>query len=721
MTLTFPLIQDTAERAPYNPADLSDQAVHCLVTIAPGVSVKAYADGDNVWVEGTAVTFNVGWGRGNTEVAPFIEVRVIGNAAERILEQSWTLGDIYSWNPRRQNGSRPIGSGTSDHRKESVPFAFLPIEITVIATGLKQEGVLAFKRPESAAIVDASVPEADPGKRTVSCSVDFFGYSWIWESDLNWSTVGNMLEHGRCIQGADRLWERFLALNAPESVRVDRKGSSAIEKRKDIAPNLARLAKDSPVDFLFLEWLHDGQVTQKTSNNKLLTAFLETVGTSYDHLLKAVRLARSTAHVQTEELMYPGKSYARVERHLLSQRGMCERLPGAAESLQATQAKSDWTKREGNTGKAEGLGIDQAKYPLLYEEVVSGRISTFLFQQPGGEAVNLEFPIWEKALARKGWPEVIRDICANVSGRKTYERDLTPYLSFLFRIEAYLDKHAPAAKKGKGWRAIPRFVQSTAELELNDDAKEGTVKKRSAFTPVADNEARTITVPYVAVAVSGAYTTWCYSRHYHVFQEGMTDPESEGIVVSDLEEKLNGRDDYGLMFFTLTGSATSRGYPTFLVIFERRPTSGSTFVHFHRVHPNRSKDGKKTPACHLVQECYRYMAGNIRAEDIVAQQGDLIFLHVREGIGAKGVKEPRPISEFESHRFEQGSGEAVTLYESTAKEPKNRLGFLVAPTGMAVRHPEHEDIEFLPEGTYEVRRCKSYENNPVAVWSFNHD
>lgn len=41
------------------------------------------------------------------------------------------------------------------------------------------------------------------------------------------------------------------------------------------------------------------------------------------------------------------------------------------------------------------------------------------------------------------------------------------------------------------------------------------------------------------------------------------------FMPTELELKLNGRDDYGLMFYTLTGTSTATGYPTFLIIFER--------------------------------------------------------------------------------------------------------------------------------------------------------
>jgi hypothetical protein len=96
----------------------------------------------------------------------------------------------------------------------------------------------------------------------------------------------------------------------------------------------------------------------------------------------------------------------------------------------------------------------------------------------------------------------------------------------------------------------------------------------------------------------------------------------------DVEEKLNGRDDYGLMFYTLTGSAQGRGYPSFLIIFERRKSG--THVHFHRTHPSRSKDGDYNPVHNWIRVCYNWMVGNVNKDLIRYQQGDLVFTAMTE-------------------------------------------------------------------------------------------
>lgn len=533
------------------------------------------------------------------------------------------------------------------------------------------------------------------------------GRSWYDSADYFWPP--SLVEHLRLGDFSETTREDFIAHVAMKSSGGE-KGVAATLKKKDIAPNLSRLAREEPSLWTLLEGLKDGDTRGGVSNNQMLAVFLSAHGTSYDALVKGLRDTARGAWYDQDRL---------TDAHGTA-RHIAECLPGVRPwllaKLRTKAAARARLSAATNSAAADLLSIPEQEYPLLYKAVSAGDIPRGVFNQPGkeGQPVNREWAIWEKALGRKGWAKVIFEICANASRRSTYERDITPYLAFLFKIEGYLGRHTEGRKK---WSAMPKFVDSQWELEM-DEATSGTTKRRSALTPEADNESRTITVPYTAMSVDGMRTTWCYSRHYHVFEEGLTDPESEGIVVRDLEPKLNGKDDYGLMFYTLTGSVTNRGYPTFLIIFERRVLSG-TFVHFHRVHPCRSKKGVNTPACNLIEACYQYMAGNVPASEVVAQQGDLIFLRATQP--GTAVKDAVPVSEFESHRFVAHDGTPVKLWESTAKQPSNRLGYIQSPGPFAVRHPEHDDIGELPGGTYEVRRCKSYENNPSGVWSLTID
>jgi hypothetical protein len=403
-------------------------------------------------------------------------------------------------------------------------------------------------------------------------------------------------------------------------------------------------------------------------------------------------------------------------------RAMCMRFPTAIKADAKVRAKDEWNMRVGLSAQAQGLGIHPRRHKNLMRAVSTGKIALSMFHTTGDplNLINVEFDLWERALRRKDWSDIIINICNSVTNKNRFEKHVTPYLSFLFKVEKYLRRHT-----GRNWTAFPKLVNSEAQLEMQERDENGTVKTRSALTPVADNEKNTITVPYAGLKMYGAQTTYCYSKHYFVFEQDTIDEVSGSVVVNELEKKLNGRDDYGLMYYTLDGSIEAQGYPTFLIIFERRKHTLTgdpkpfTFVHFHRVHPSRKKNGKMVPACRLVEECYRYMAGNIRAEEIFAQQGDLIFL--QQGNLDLPVADGKAVAEFESHKFATKPGDSlVKLWPNEAKSIKNRLGFINSEQGFVLEHPEHEWVTF-PAGYYEIRRCKSWEANPSAVWSYTFD
>jgi len=709
-----------------------------------------------------------------------VTIEVIGEAfTKEILHEEWNEVNrkwVQSTSLHTYNLTDDEGNATIQ-----VPMAYLNLRFSAAAAE-SQDGTFAFCQPWSGvAVLD---PDGGP---EVTVTSNFYGMTRTWKESLLFKVVitrtlrptspysyyGNNpsyydlksvhdpmpsmqrhLKKSILTDGKDAWWDRFFKINPDlANLAVDPdKGLAAIFKKKDIKANMERLAADDPTGFAFFQWLRDGRTKEKRCNNNLLVAMLNTVGTDFDKLKAALRDARNEAF--TEDGIDGVSSYRASENWQAdksnsqdfwfgTRRRICLSLPGSKERNDDLAAKADWSKQKDLGKQADGLGVDEGKFPLLRKAIVEGKIPTAIFRQPNMSPVNMEFPIWEKSLARPGWDKVIYEITADAGRRGTYDRDVTPYLAFLFRIEKYLDRHAPGSNK-KSWKAMPTYVESQWALEMDDDAGTGTIKRRSAFTPVADNDTLVITVPYVAVCVSGVRTQWCYSQYYHVFEEGMTDPESGGIVVNDYEEKLNGRDDYGLCYYTLTGTDTARGYPTLLIIFERlrshveiQPQAGTkkvpglvgygiqekTRVHFHRVRPCRSKDGIITPACKLVEACYQFMAGNVPATDIAAQQGDLMFIQCTNDpikAGAKvaaEVQEGRAL-EFESHKFlPLGENGFMRLYESEAKQPANRLGFLWAPNGLKVEHPEHENIPALAEGWWEIRRAKSWEANPKAIWS----
>ncbi len=745
------IAQKFKDETPQDNADLFT----CEVEVIPGVKLKAYAWGNHVFVEDNHDVWQ-SWRVGNKRVEsdePFITVRVVSDKAYtkkvmRNVRREKPLTD-YERRYGRHSGQMhwvetelldgyTEGSGhyNNGYVDNEIPFAYLQIEVSTEGAE-PVVGEFKFQQPTFGTAV-----LGDEATGEVTVSSNFFGMTREWNNFIHphthlrkrddyysdryekqhnspLSVLKHHLTDSTCPDGADEWWKRFLA---KAHLTNDLKGLAAVLKKKTIKPAMARLETESPVDFAFFRWLQDGRTVDKQRNNSLLAAMLKSIGDDYDKLVAALRKARTDASVGTGGMSY---SYWQRDNNDDARRAVCLNLPGAKEKVEEQAAKADFRKAKTAAGKADGLGVDAKKYPKLRKAIESGDIPISVFTQPDGNPVNREFAIWEKSLKRKGWAEAIGEIAKDAGRRSTYEKDITPYLSFLFRIEKYLKRHTKQT-----WKAEPKYVQSQWELEMDDDATQnGTSKRRSAFTPVADNETNIITVPYVAVHIGGRRAQWCYSMQYHVFEEGLIDAISGGVIVSDLEKGLNGRDDYGLMYFTLTGTSIARGYPTFLIIFERREQQGSsTFVHFHRVHPCRSKNRVPTPACQLVERCYQYMAGNIPADDIQAQQGDMIYIpHTNDPIAAKAKVDPNVQVgaglNFESHNHVALDGEqAIKLYTSTAKTPRNRLGFIQVPTGgMAVRHPEHDDIENLPEGWYEIRRARSYENNPVAVWSLTID
>lgn len=710
----------------------------CRIPIGFGYDVVAYQVSDKpgkVFLDAVTSRTEYGYTRDHNgyfhvahadvqDVEPFVSVEVVGEAYTKkveVADRSWHFGrggnttktEVATYGGGSQwDGSRHVDV-------PGIPYQHLKVRVAMLDGTGEVEVEFRFERPEAGKLVPRS------GRPQADVALEFYGTKLTWTIDLaTYPAFHRALTRYEFPEGRDALWAWWLAVRGVDPAKRDLAGVKAVEFRKDIRPNVERLEKEEPLLWKFFAWLHDGKTREKTSNNKLLVAMLEKVGTSYDDLRAEVRRALDT--VQDTEVV---SEYSLTENLGELSRNVCLGLVGAGDKVAEGKAKAQWQYAKGAKAQALVLGVDEARHPLLMARLEAGDISLNLFHEAGQEdnLINVEFDLWERSLARDGWADTLVEIAGNASARTTYSKRVTSYLAFLFRIERYLDRHAPRAD-GSRWKAMPRFVQSQWELEMDEPTEEGTSKKRSAFTPVADNDAGTITVPYVAMSVSGVRTTWCYSETYFVAEEGAEDPvfEAGGVYENELAEKLNGRDDYGLCFFTLTGTDRNTGYPTFLVIFERTTRHG-TRVHFHRVHPSRKRgpNGTETPPNRLVEECYRYMAGNIRAEQILHQQGDILLLSAT-GPGksvddAKGVL----VRGFENHAFVarevDGIASPVRLVRSQAKGRDNLLGWLHAPTGMRMPHPEHEPVEGIAPGWYEVRRCKSWEANPTSVWTLNID
>jgi hypothetical protein len=163
------------------------------------------------------------------------------------------------------------------------------------------------------------------------------------------------------------------------------------------------------------------------------------------------------------------------------------------------------------------------------------------------------------------------------------------------------------------------------------------------------------------------------------------------------------------LFYTLTGSASGRGYPTFLIIFEKR--KNNTHLHFHRVNPSRSKDGDYNPVNRWIERTYNYMCGNINKNNIVAQQGDLVFVRIDKELEFTGK-----VNSFDKHMF----ASPVAHAEGPKERSSNILCYVLLETDNELQHTEHENVQ-IPAGKYAIHQCRSYENSPRGSFSLRID
>ncbi len=382
-------------------------------------------------------------------------------------------------------------------------------------------------------------------------------------------------------------------------------------------------------------------------------------------------------------------------------------LPGY-EALRKEALKSQGGRALGKMiADIDAIHFDEAKYPLIASLIRDSTIpvSTF-FRKEGDETYflyNDNWGLFEEFLTKHR--EVGIELARLASQRSTYEKSLMSYMYFvLYALPEYLEKYT-----GKPWKCFPKIVESTNELEPETSPSGQTTKRRSALTPIVDNEKCEVIVPYACLKVYGRSTTYTYSLNYSVIHRGLSIEGS--TCTTDVEEKLNGRDDYGLMFYTLTGSETGRGYPTFLIIFERLE-KGKTRVHFHRTHPLRSKGGESNPVHNWIRTCYNWMVGNVNLDRVKAQQGDLVFVSV-DAIPEGEVTE---VNSYDSHMF----AKPVRFTPYNRKETQNILGYLELSEPTELNHTEHM-IRVIPAGKYELRQCRSWEANPKGIWSLRID
>jgi hypothetical protein len=468
---------------------------------------------------------------------------------------------------------------------------------------------------------------------------------------------------------------------------------------QQLQPHLERmLSEGKNEEALRLFWALQSYNTS-SSKVRIGTVLTETLsGQDYDSIVKTMEDAFTVA----EDDDFDRKVYNLA---------WVEKLP-AFKMKRKEVIKKDTSKAIGlMVQELDSIALDENSYPKTYEALVNGEIPISLII-PDKESyfqINNTWELWEEMLTK--FPETTIKIAKAAASRRLYEKDLMSYFYVILRdMPAYLKKHT-----GDDWQCAPTLVDT--EEALNPPViEEGrrTTKTRSALTPVADNETKIVTIPYASLRISGYATQYCYSHSYHILKEGFT---LEGqVVMRDLETKLNGRDDYGLMFYTLTGTHTARGYPTFLIIFERMPSKGKTRVHFHRTHPMRSKDGDTNPVSNWTRTSYGWMIGNVNAKDILFQQGDLAFIRPSKPLDFQTEGLTR-VSDCDSHAF----AKAVLFQPYTGKD-KNILGHVLIEGQNVLNHPEHENVAINNyEGWLEVRQARTWEANPKGIWTINID
>lgn len=283
--------------------------------------------------------------------------------------------------------------------------------------------------------------------------------------------------------------------------------------------------------------------------------------------------------------------------------------------------------------------------------------------------------------------------------------------------EGFLEP-AEMVRLSSNWRTY-RLTKRPHDLRVTLREKLGLPKPRHNRLALEYQQltwnTRHVVVPYCSMAIAGRMTTYCYALSYHLLERGTV---FEGNVVTrELEEKLNGKDDYGLIFYTLTGSYTNRGYPTFLITFERLKRKGKTRVHFHRVHPMRSKDGDRNPVSNWIKVSYNWMIGNVAVADVAFQQGDLAFVKLSKEKAAKvDFSAATDVTDCDSHCFTQ-----PVKFAPAAGKSKHVLGHVSIPEkGVKLVHPEHDNVA-AKTGVFQVRQCRSWEANPRGIWTLNFD
>lgn len=338
--------------------------------------------------------------------------------------------------------------------------------------------------------------------------------------------------------------------------------------------------------------------------------------------------------------------------------------------------------------RIQDLEIDN--YPLLKAAVLEDSIplNTFLPNKEAYFLINSVWELWEEMLSK--YPTQVREIVDENRGRSTYLPNYMSYFHYiLYDLPEFLTKES-----GEEWTAIP----------CADLSKINVGTKRGDFTPIVDNEKRVVYVPYLKDVTYGRQTQYCYAQDYVLVKKGTS--HLGQVCYKDIE--THGEHKYGFTYYTLTGTPTARGYPSFLIIFENR--DDHYHIHFHRVNPFRTKSGDINPINSWLVTGLQWMYSNTPLEDVVTQQGDQVFVKTDDEFISDGW-----VNNFERHNLESPV-EVMTNFN----KPKWTSCRIRVNEPVKLSHPEHLPV-VIPEGIYNVVQCRTWEATPSEISTYNMD
>jgi hypothetical protein len=374
--------------------DSSVPFLTCKVEISPGVYLYGLACSNYIFVDSNPiknydVENNYKSTRQTIEVDPFFTAEGIGKAYHvKATHDHWSYGYnrphfIYDSYYHEYNYA-------SRSHEEGIPYNYLKIKVSFM--GESKEEVFKFQRP------NAGIIELNDSSNDILIKTSFFGidsiFNWrIKNSYYAWNDLIQKLESCE-IEDTNKFLIKFFHI----FTKNDESGISAAEKRKEIKKSLDRLKSEEPLLWSFYCFLKNSKTKNKVSNNRLLSSVLLDCGADYNKLKK-----------QIETVLKSSLDKKELETIDNTTRSICMQFPTAIQAYSKIKEKAEWNLRVGLQGQAEGLGIDATKHSKLFKAVIDGKIALSLFHTTGDplNLINVEFDLWEKALRRKGWDEVI--------------------------------------------------------------------------------------------------------------------------------------------------------------------------------------------------------------------------------------------------------------------------------------------------------------------------